>query len=99
VNPLTFIADYFPRPVTAVDPERYAPKIAMRVCCISGSLTAAIAAAQLLFRPSPLKLKEAACKSAVGQRLKRSGMVWSLKGAEPVQTARCAILSGWFDDS
>lgn len=41
---------------------------------------------------------EAACKSVVGQRLKQSGMLWSLKGAEHILTVRCAILSGWFDD-
>ena len=41
---------------------------------------------------------EAACKSVVGQRLKQSGMLWSLKGAQQVLTVRCALLSGWFDD-
>jgi hypothetical protein len=41
---------------------------------------------------------EAACKSVVGQRLKQSGMLWSLKGAQHVLTVRCALLSGWFDD-
>jgi hypothetical protein len=41
---------------------------------------------------------EAACKSVVGQRLKHSGMLWSLKGAAHVLTVRCALLSGWFDD-
>ena len=40
---------------------------------------------------------EAACKSVVGQRLKQSGMLWSLKGAGHILTARCALLSGWFD--
>lgn len=41
---------------------------------------------------------EAACKSVVGQRLKQSGMLWSLKGAGHILTVRCALLSGWFDD-
>jgi hypothetical protein len=41
---------------------------------------------------------EAACKSVVGQRLKQSGMLWSLKGAQHVLAVRCALLSGWFDD-
>jgi len=40
---------------------------------------------------------EAACKSVVGQRLKQSGMLWSLKGAGHILTVRCAILSSWFD--
>ena len=41
---------------------------------------------------------EAGCKVVVGQRLKQSGMLWSLKGAAHVLTIRCALLSGWFDD-
>jgi hypothetical protein len=41
---------------------------------------------------------EAACKSVVGQRLKQSGMLWSLKGAGHILTVRCALLSGWFED-
>lgn len=41
---------------------------------------------------------EAACKTIVGQRLKQSGMRWSLKGAQHVLTVRCALLSGWFND-
>ena len=41
---------------------------------------------------------EAACKSVVGQRLKQSGMLWSVKGACHLLTVRCALLSGWFND-
>lgn len=41
---------------------------------------------------------EAACKSVVGQRLKQSGMFWSVKGAGHMLTVRCALLSGWFED-
>jgi hypothetical protein len=40
---------------------------------------------------------EAACKSVVGQRLKQSGMFWSLEGASHLLTVRCALLSGWFN--
>jgi hypothetical protein len=40
---------------------------------------------------------EAGCKVVVGQRLKQSGMLWSLKGASHLLTVRCALLSGWFD--
>jgi hypothetical protein len=40
---------------------------------------------------------EAACKTVVGQRLKQSGMLWSLRGASHILTVRCALLSGWFD--
>jgi hypothetical protein len=39
---------------------------------------------------------EAGCKTVVGQRLKQSGMLWSLKGAGHLLTVRCALLSGWF---
>jgi hypothetical protein len=41
---------------------------------------------------------EAGCKVVVGQRLKQSGMLWSLKGAQHLLTVRCALLSGWFED-
>jgi hypothetical protein len=41
---------------------------------------------------------EAGCKVVVGQRLKQSGMLWSLKGAAHLLTVRCALLSGWFED-
>jgi hypothetical protein len=41
---------------------------------------------------------EAACKTVVGQRLKQSGMLWSLEGATHLLTVRCALLSGWFNE-
>jgi len=41
---------------------------------------------------------EAGCKVVVGQRLKQSGMLWSLKGAAHLLTVRCALLSGWFEN-
>jgi hypothetical protein len=41
---------------------------------------------------------EAGCKIVVGQRLKKSGMLWSPKGAEHMLSIRCALLSGWFQD-
>jgi hypothetical protein len=41
---------------------------------------------------------EAGCKTLVGQRLKRSGMLWSRNGARQLLTVRCALLSRWFDD-
>ncbi len=40
---------------------------------------------------------EAGCKTVVGQRLKHSGMLWSLKGASDLLAVRCALLSGWFE--
>ena len=40
---------------------------------------------------------EAGCKMAVGQRLKQSGMLWSLEGASHLLTVRCALLSRWFE--
>lgn len=40
---------------------------------------------------------EAGCKVAVGHRLKRAGMHWSLDGANAILALRCAKLSGRFD--
>jgi hypothetical protein len=40
---------------------------------------------------------EAGCKAVVGQRLKQSGMRWSVVGARQILTIRCAIASGLFD--
>ena len=40
---------------------------------------------------------EAGCKSVVGQRLKQSGMRWSVEGARQILSFRCAIASGLFD--
>ena len=41
---------------------------------------------------------EAGCKSAVGTRLKRSGMHWSVAGANAILALRCCLLSGRFED-
>ena len=41
---------------------------------------------------------EAACKTVAGRRLKCTGMLWTVAGANPVLWLRCARLSGWFDD-
>ena len=55
-----------------------------------------------LFRESGLDIGsgrvEAACRTVVGERLKRSGMFWSLPGAENILTYRCAVMSGHYDD-
>ena len=40
---------------------------------------------------------EAGCKCVVGQRLKQSGMRWSVAGARCLLTFRCALASGLFD--
>lgn len=40
---------------------------------------------------------EAGCKSVVGQRLKQSGMRWSVAGARQILNFRCALASGLFD--
>jgi hypothetical protein len=40
---------------------------------------------------------EAGCKSVVGQRLKQSGMFWSLKGAENILDIRCVLENEQFD--
>jgi len=41
---------------------------------------------------------EAGCKVAIGTRLKRAGMHWSVSGANAIIALRCAKLSGRFED-
>lgn len=41
---------------------------------------------------------EAGCKVAIGTRLKRAGMRWSVSGANAIIALRCAKLSGRFED-
>lgn len=41
---------------------------------------------------------EAACRVVVGQRLKRSGMRWTVRGANAIAALRCVRLSGRFED-
>jgi hypothetical protein len=41
---------------------------------------------------------EAGCKIAIGTRLKRSGMHWTLNGANSIIALRCCRLSGRFED-
>ena len=41
---------------------------------------------------------EAGCKVAVGARLKRAGMHWTVRGANAIIALRCSKLSGRFED-
>lgn len=41
---------------------------------------------------------EAGCKTAVGARLKRAGMHWTVAGADAIIALRCCVLSGRFED-
>jgi len=41
---------------------------------------------------------EAGCRSVIGERLKQSGMRWSVRGANAILALRCCILSGRFED-
>lgn len=41
---------------------------------------------------------EAGCKTIIGHRLKRSGMEWSLRGANAIISLRCIINSNRFED-
>ena len=41
---------------------------------------------------------EAGCKTVVGLRLKRSGMFWTLRGANAILALRCCHLNGRFED-
>ncbi len=41
---------------------------------------------------------EAGCKDAIGARLKRAGMHWTVAGANAIIALRCCKLSGRFED-
>jgi len=41
---------------------------------------------------------EAGCKVAIGTRLKRTGMHWTVAGADAIIALRCCMLSGRFED-
>jgi hypothetical protein len=41
---------------------------------------------------------ESGCKVVITQRPKRSGMFWSLKGANAIIALRCSLFSNTFDD-
>jgi Uncharacterised protein family (UPF0236) len=41
---------------------------------------------------------EAGCKIVIGQRLKQSGMEWSVRGANAILSLRCVIKSNRFED-
>jgi len=41
---------------------------------------------------------EAGCKSVIGLRLKRSGMFWTVKGANAILALRCLLLNNRFED-
>ena len=41
---------------------------------------------------------EAGCKTVIGTRLKRSGMFWTVRGANAILALRCSHLNGRFED-
>ncbi len=41
---------------------------------------------------------EAGCKVAIGTRLKRAGMLWTVDGANAIIALRCCKLSGRYED-
>lgn len=41
---------------------------------------------------------EAGCKTVIGSRLKRSGMFWTVRGANAILSLRCCHLNGRFED-
>jgi len=41
---------------------------------------------------------EAGCKTVIGSRLKRSGMFWTVRGADAILALRCCQLNGRFED-
>jgi hypothetical protein len=41
---------------------------------------------------------EAGCQTVIGAGLKRSGMFWTVRGANAILTLRCSHLNGHFED-
>src|SRR5262249_39668542 len=41
---------------------------------------------------------EAGCRTVIGERLKQSGMRWSVRGANAIIALRCCIMSSRFED-
>ena len=41
---------------------------------------------------------EAGCRAVIGQRLKQSGMHWTVKGANNIIALRCAFFSNRWED-
>ena len=41
---------------------------------------------------------EAGCKTVIGTRLKRSGMFWTVRGANAILALRCCHLNGRFEN-
>jgi len=41
---------------------------------------------------------EAGCRTVIGQRLKQSGMHWTLKGANSIIALRCCFLSNRWEN-
>ena len=41
---------------------------------------------------------EAGCRTVIGSRLKQSGMLWTVRGANAIIALRCNRLSGKFED-
>ncbi len=41
---------------------------------------------------------EGGCKTVIGTRLKRSGMFWTVRGANPILALRCCRLNDRFED-
>ena len=41
---------------------------------------------------------EAGCRTVIGQRLKQSGMFWTVKGTNSISALRCCLLSNRWED-
>lgn len=41
---------------------------------------------------------EAGCRMVIGQRLKQSGMHWTIEGANSIIALRCCVLSNRWED-
>ncbi len=69
---------------------RYAGRRTKTVTSVLGALT--------LERAYSTGVVEAGCKVAIGTRLKRAGMHWTVAGADAIIALRCCKLSGRFED-
>ena len=79
-----------PSPWTARKPGTSKPHWATSSTTPAGCVTPTSASSECSPDPGPW---EAGCKAVIGQRLKQSGMHWTVNGADAIITLRCAQAS------
>ena len=75
--------------LVASPPKRTISKAKPRACAIPAFANKASSSAGVI---------EAGCQTVIAQRLKQSGMFWTVRGANAIVALRCARLSGRFED-